>query len=119
LKYNVNYLEAYLKIEKNCAKVRHIATGFMMIKRSTIEKMQKAFPSTKYVDDISFLRENENENAYALFDCGVENGHYYSEDWMFCHRWAKMGGEIFMDVTISLTHTGIEDYRGCYLSTII
>jgi hypothetical protein len=119
LKYNVNYLDPYLKIDKNCAKVRHIATGFMMIKRGTIEKMQKAFPSTKYVDDVSFLRDNENENAYALFDCGVENGHYYSEDWMFCDRWTKMEGEIFMDVTISLTHTGIEDYRGCYLSTII
>jgi len=119
LKYNVNYLDPYLKIDKNCAKVRHIATGFMMIKRGTIEKMQKAFPSTKYVDDVSFLRGSENDNAYALFDCGVENGHYYSEDWMFCDRWAKMEGEIYVDVTISLTHTGIEDYRGCYLSTII
>jgi len=119
LRYNVNYLNNQLNIEKNLAKVKHLATGFMMIKRSVIEKMSKAFPSTKYTDDVNFLRPEENEFAYALFDCGVEEGHYFSEDWMFCHRWTKMGGSIWMDVSISLTHTGIEDYRGCYVTSIL
>jgi len=119
LKYNVNYLSTTLNIEKNMTKVKHIATGFMMIQRNVIEKMSAAFPSTKYVDDVHFLKPHENEFAYALFDCGVEEGHYFSEDWLFCHRWTKMGGSIWADISINLTHTGIEDYRGCYLSTII
>jgi hypothetical protein len=119
LRYNINYLGQYLEINNNLAKVKHLATGFMMIKRSLLTNMMKAFPSTKYTDDINFLRPNENEMAYALFDCGVEDGHYYSEDWMFCDRWSKMGGEIYVDVSINLTHTGIEDYKGCYVSTII
>jgi hypothetical protein len=119
LKYNINYKDSVLQIKNNLAEVKHIATGFMMIKRSTIEKMQKSFPSTKYIDDVNFLQGSENDNAYALFDCGVEEGHYFSEDWLFCHRWSKMGGDIYIDVTINLVHTGIEDYRGCYLSTII
>jgi len=119
LKYNVNYLSTTLNIEKNLTKVKHIATGFMMIQRNVIEKMSAAFPSTKYVDDVQFLKDNENEFAYALFDCGVEEGHYFSEDWLFCHRWTKMGGFIWADISINLTHTGIEDYRGCYLATII
>jgi hypothetical protein len=119
LRYNINYLGQYLEINNNLAKVKHLATGFMMIKRKMITNMMKAFPSTKYTDDINFLKKNENEMAYALFDCGVEDGHYYSEDWMFCDRWSKMGGEIYADVSINLTHTGVEDYRGCYVSTII
>jgi len=119
VRYNVNYLDNTLNIDKNLAKVKHIATGFMMIKRNVIEKMSKAFPSTKYVDDVNFLKSEENEFAYALFDCGVEEGHYFSEDWLFCHRWTKMGGSIWMDVSISLTHTGIEDYKGCYITSII
>ena len=119
VRYNVNYLNNTLNIEKNLAKVKHIATGFMMIKRTVIEKMSKAFPSTKYVDDVNFLKPEENEFAYALFDCGVEEGHYFSEDWLFCHRWTKMGGSIWMDVSISLTHTGIEDYKGCYITSMI
>ena len=119
VRYNVNYLNNTLNIEKNLAKVNHIATGFMMIKRTVIEKMSKAFPSTKYVDDVNFLKPEENEFAYALFDCGVEEGHYFSEDWLFCHRWTKMGGSIWMDVSIALTHTGIEDYKGCYITSMI
>ena len=119
MRYNINYLETVLKIEKNLARVRHLATGFMMFKREVIEKMSKAFPSTKYVDDVSFLQPHENEFAYALFDCGVEDGHYFSEDWLFCHRWTKMGGSIWIDVTINLTHTGIEDYNGSYLASIL
>jgi hypothetical protein len=117
--YNINYMDTVLNIEKNIAKVKHLATGFMMIRRNVIEKMSKAFPSTKYVDDVNFLKSEENDFAYALFDCGVEEGHYFSEDWLFCHRWTKMGGSIWIDVTISLTHTGIEDFRGCYIASII
>ena len=119
LRYNVNYLNNSLNIEKNLAKVKHLATGFMMIKRNVIEKMSIAFPSTKYVDDVNFLKPEENKFAYALFDCGVEEGHYFSEDWLFCHRWSKMGGTIWIDVSISLTHTGIEDYRGCYIASMV
>ena len=119
LKYNINYVNQYLEINNNLAKVKHLATGFMMIRRRLLAHMMKAFPSTKYRDDVNFLKPEENAMAYALFDCGVEEGHYYSEDWLFCHRWTKMGGDVFVDVSINLTHTGIEDYRGCYISTII
>jgi hypothetical protein len=119
LSYNLNLATNTMHIENNLTKVRHIATGFMMIKRKVIEKLQQAFPSTKYVDDIGFLQPEENKHAYALFDCGVEEGHYFSEDWLFCHRWTKMGGEIHVEVTINLNHTGPVDYRGCYLASII
>lgn len=117
--YNINYISNNLQIEGNIAKIRHLATGFMMIQRNVIEKMMKAFPSVKYNDDINFLEPAENEFAYALFDCGVEEGHYFSEDWMFCQRWTKMGGSIYLDVSINLIHTGIEDYKGSYVATIM
>ena len=119
LHYNLNLLPEGLQISNNIGRVRHIATGFMMIQRSTLEKMFQAFPSTKYTDDISFLRPEENKFAYALFDCGVEDDHYYSEDWMFCSRWSKMGGEIWVDISINLTHIGIERYVGSYMSQLV
>jgi hypothetical protein len=119
LNYNVNYLDKLLTIEENLAKVRHIATGFMMIKRTTIEKMMLGYPTTKYTDDVGFLQPNENKYAYALFDCGIEEDHYYSEDWLFCHRWAKMGGNVYLDVSINLKHSGIEDFNGSYISSIL
>jgi hypothetical protein len=120
LRYNVNYLEdGKMEVDNNIGEVRHIATGFLMIQRHVIEKMFLAFPSTKYVDDVSFLKPHENEFAYALFDCGVEDGHYMSEDWMFCSRWRKMGGNVFIDVSIDLTHIGTAKYNGAYISSLL
>lgn len=119
MRYNLNYLSSTLQIVNNLAKIKHLATGFMMIRRETIEKMSQAFPSTKYIDDVGFLSGSENDHAYALFDCGVEDGHYCSEDWMFCTRWTKMGGEVWADVTINLNHTGIEDFKGSYIASLL
>uniref|UniRef100_A0A6C0HU14 Glycosyltransferase 2-like domain-containing protein n=1 Tax=viral metagenome TaxID=1070528 RepID=A0A6C0HU14_9ZZZZ len=119
LSFNVNHLGNHLEIDDNLAKVRHIPTGFMLIQRSTIEKMHESFAETKYTDDVGFLTQEENKFAYALFECGVREGHYFSEDWMFCERWIQLGGDIWADVSISLTHTGIEDYRGSYLASLL
>ena len=63
MRYNLNYISNTLEIANNLTKVRHLATGFMMIRRDTIEKMARAFPSTKYTDDVGFLQPNENEYA--------------------------------------------------------
>jgi hypothetical protein len=118
LRYNINYISNTLEVKNNLTQVKHLATGFMLIQRQVIEKMSMAFPSTKYTDDVGFLQGDENKYAYALFDCGVEEGHYYSEDWLFCSRWTKMGGDVWIDVSINLTHTGISDYRGSFLASV-
>jgi len=119
LKYNINYIDSVLNIEANMARVKHLATGFMMFKREVIEQMGKAYPQTKYTDDVGFLSGSENNYAYALFDCGVQDNHYFSEDWMFCHRWTEMGGNIYVNVGINLVHTGNEDFNGSYLTSIL
>lgn len=117
--YNLNYLDNLLNIQQNIAKVRHIATGFMMLQRDVIVQMCREYSQTKYDDDVGFLTPEENKHAHALFDCGVEDGHYYSEDWLFCHRWTKMGNDVFVDVSVNLTHTGLADYKGCLMSSLI
>ncbi len=119
LHYNFNYLQNQNRIENNLMEIYTLATGFMMIQRSCIEKMAAAHPQCKYTDDCGFLQgEEENKYAYSLFDCAIINDHYYSEDWLFCHRWRLIGGQIFVDITIDLWHTGQEDYQGRLLSTL-
>ena len=123
LKYNFNRKESDsqtgIAVHNNIAEVRHLATGFMMIKREVIECMQKAFPSTKYTDDIGYLTSEGQKNAFALFDCSVEDGHYFSEDWMFCQRWVNMGGKIYTNVTINLNHIGVQSFQGNFLGAVI
>jgi hypothetical protein len=119
LKFNVNYLSNELTIHQNLTQVRHIATGFMMFSRNVIEKMSSHYSATKYTDDIHFLNNHENQYAYALFDCGVVDDHYLSEDWMFCNRWTSIGGSIWVDVSIDLIHTGLADYNGSYIASLL
>jgi hypothetical protein len=118
LKYNMNPLNLELHIEENIAEIRHLPTGFMMIKREVIEQMIDFYSETKYNDDIGYLNSEEDQYAYALFDTGIIEGHYLSEDWLFCERWCKIGGKVFMDVSIVLTHTGLEDYNGCFILSV-
>ena len=119
LRYNVNYLNGCLKFENGLAEVKHVATGFMMIQRPVFTKMFEEFPLEKYTDDVGCLSGSEHDFAYALFNCGVQDGHYFSEDWLFCDRWTKMGGQIWIDAGVQLVHTGIEDYEGSYIASLV
>ena len=44
---NLNYTSAHLEINENIIELKHIATGFMMIKREVIDKMIQKYPETK------------------------------------------------------------------------
>lgn len=117
--YNLNYDRTCMKIENNLLEIYTLATGFMMITRDCIAKMMKAYPEKKYIDDVGYLNGSENDFAYALFDCEIVDTHYFSEDWLFCHKWRLIGGKIYVDVTIELMHTGSEDYKGRLLSSLV
>ena len=90
----------------------------MMIKREVLEKMIEAHPEFKFWDDMGCLNKEEDRFAYTLFDCKVVDGHYFSEDWLFCHRWEEMGGSIYTDITINLTHIGTHHFQGRFLSSL-
>lgn len=119
LKYNINYLNNVLQIKNNISEVKHVANGFMMIQRDVINTLMKNYPEAKYKDDVGFLTTEENTYAYALFHCGIKDEHYLSEDWYFCDSWTKLGGSIHINVSINLTHTGNEDFKGCYISSLV
>lgn len=119
IKFNFNPVNSNnVQITRSCMEIKHLATGFMMIKRNVIESLQKAYPSTKYIDDIGFLNKEEEKNAFALFDTSVEYGHYLSEDWLFCERWKSIGGQIFADVTIELGHIGTDIFNGKIIDSL-
>jgi hypothetical protein len=41
-----------------------------------------------------------------------EDGRFLSEDYGFCRYWQKMGGKVWVDPTINLTHFGRIKYQG-------
>lgn len=95
------------------AAADYAGTGFLLIKRAALLKMIAAYPETKFKGVQSFPAAKASGNLYALFDCVIdEAGTYLSEDYAFCRRWKKLGGELWLDRTSALTHTGPYSFQG-------
>jgi hypothetical protein len=116
LDYNFVPESTQVKLVNGLIEVKYLATGFMMIKESVIKQMIEHYSQTKYIDNTSCLNKNENNYSYALFDCGVINMQYMLEDWLFCHRFKEIGGNIYADITIDLVHIGTTYFKGTTLS---
>lgn len=111
INYVIN-LKPQVTVQGDIYTVDTMGTGFLLFKRSVYEKLIKAHPETKYVDDIGLGKQFE-PMMYAIFDCVIDHrGHYLSEDWTFCRRWQAIGGEIWAHSKTLLNHVGHYEFQG-------
>ena len=101
-------------VENGLIKLHDAGTGFMMIKREAILKLIKKYPEMKYNNDVQMGGVDLKDNFYALFDTMIDpiDKRYLSEDYTFCRRWQDMGGDIWLDPSISLNHYGSFCFQG-------
>jgi|TARA_R110001592_G_scaffold104722_1_gene294697 hypothetical protein len=102
-----------VQIQDNLIKLKDAGTGFMCIKKETIQKLFDKHTDLKYVNDINV--DNKFEPfMYALFDCIIDpdSRRYLSEDYTFCRRWQEMGGDVWLDPRTALNHVGHYTFRG-------
>ena len=102
-----------IAIENGVIKLHDGATGFMMIKREAIDKMIAAYPELKYNNDLNTPPDLQ-DFFYAFFDTMIDpkDKRYLSEDYTFSRRWQDIGGDIWLDPTISLNHFGSFNFQG-------
>ena len=102
-----------IRVENGAVGVLDASTGFFLIKREVIEKMMNAYPELHYRND-SNIDPKFNKYCYALFDTILdpEDNRYLSEDYTFCRRWQKLGGEIWLDPNTKLNHIGTYTFEG-------
>ena len=93
-------------------KIRHVGFAFVLLKRCVIERLCDAYPELEYNTD-------GHGREWALFAddfTWVMEAHSLperlSEDFAFCHRWNKIGGEIWLDLHAKLIHAGRKEYTG-------
>lgn len=108
-----NREQKQIAIENGLIRLHDGATGFMMIKREVIDKMIEAYPELKYNNDLNTPPEL-NPHFYAFFDTMIDpkDKRYLSEDYTFSRRWQDIGGEIWLDPSISLNHYGSFNFQG-------
>jgi hypothetical protein len=101
-------------VENGLIKLHDAGTGFMMISREAILKMIKAYPELKYNNDVNINNADLKDHFYALFDTMIDpvDKRYLSEDYTFCRRWQEIGGDVWLDPSISLNHYGHFCFQG-------
>ena len=102
-----------LVTEGSLIKLKDAGTGFMLIKREVFEKFINNCPNIEYINDIN-IDELLSSTFYAFFDTSIdeESKRYLSEDYTFCRRWQKLGGDIWLDPNIKLNHIGHHAFSG-------
>jgi hypothetical protein len=93
---------------------KYAGTGFMMIKRSALEKMIVAYPEARYRGVHLYGAAKTGSSFYNFFDCMIEpqTGTYLSEDFAFCHRFRAIGGKVWLDTKSRLRHVGVAEFEG-------
>lgn len=113
LDFNINIAEKEQRVEANgFVRVLDSATGFMLIKRAVLERMTEHYREELYcVNDII---GQTTRDYVALFACMIDEStrRFLSEDYSFCRRYQKLGGDIWADVTTPLAHIGTMVFSG-------
>ena len=98
-----------------CLKIAGAGAGFMMLKRSVLETMRDRMPETIYTD---YAGRERPKLINGFFANVIEDGMLWSEDLTFCNRWRALGGTVWLDPNITLSHWGTYMWRGSILDQL-
>ena len=111
-----------IDLKDGVMEVTDSPTGCMLIKRSVIEKMIKAYPekaiSQKTVINGEYV---DKPNMWNFFDTIHDpiNKTFMGEDFAFCQLWTKLGGKCYAYVNDSIVHVGEHQYQGRFFDELI
>ena len=96
-------------------RVDYAGTGFWLMSRKCYADMIEAYPELGHDAGLGEFP------SYAFFDTGVrgladknttwKDRFYVSEDYDFCEKYRKIGGEVLMHTDVKLTHWGLIGYK--------
>lgn len=115
LRYVVTFEGGAPQIRGDFIRVRNAGAGFLMVRREALVKLCDAHPELRYTSTGSVHESMPAPTSarYALFDPIIdEGGGYLSEDYSFCLRWTRLGGDIWLDTKSRLQHIGHHVFRG-------
>lgn len=80
--------------------------GFLCLSREVFRKFDEKYPER--------IKSNFGRTTNAYFQLPIMDGILWGEDYMFCKEWRAMGGKIFLDPELELTHWDFKpvSYKG-------
>lgn len=97
-------------------RVSAAPAGFMLLRRSALERMRGAYPELRYQPRKGeFKGEMITAMCMMFLEAHPDGTRRIGEDIALCKRWTKIGGEIWLDPVIELGHVGRKEYRKSYV----
>ena len=100
--YNVG---KFYEIDSLLARVEHIGTAVLLLSRNAISSLVEEAKREGRV--YPFSKEATHPEHYDVFQVGVEDGVYLSEDYWVCRRLRVAGFDIFVDISVKPSHHGM------------
>lgn len=99
------------------ARATFVGAGALLIRRTAFETLMAHFPELSGVGYSPDYYPGSHPNWGFFNPIVQENGRFTSEDISFCRRWIQVGGEIWADVTGTISHVGLHSFSGSFLQT--
>lgn len=82
--------------EHGLLEVAAVPGGFMSLSKNVFEKIKEANPEKKF--------EFWGREMFCYFEMLFKDGILGGEDFLFCQSWRDLGGKVYLDPEIALTH---------------
>lgn len=107
------HIEPFGNNTEDKLEVQYLTSGCMLIEKSVIDIMTRAYPERRYTNDIDGYAGADKDMFYNFFSVEINNetNRYESEDYSFCRLWRERGGHVYVIPDISLTHYGWFGYQ--------
>jgi hypothetical protein len=97
------------------AEVLETGTGFMMIKRKTLDKYKEVYPHKSYKPDHVRTDAFDGSREIMMFfnaEIDPATKRYLSEDYLFCQEVVAFGGRVWLCPWMQLNHVGTFVFGG-------
>jgi GT2 family glycosyltransferase len=88
---------------RGLVEVSRLGTGFLRMTKKTMKELFES--SVEYID-------SKGASVRNVFEVGLLDGEFLSEDFFVCEKLKKLGYKIMLDSKINLGHEGNFTYRG-------
>ena len=99
-------------------EVEAAGTGFMLISRSVLSTMIEAHPEWKR-SGWDNMPEDARRWYHRFFHFDSDHADEPGEDYSFCWAWRALGGQVWVDPSISLVHVGEHEFGGDFTAMFI
>jgi hypothetical protein len=108
--YPINWLpkpELWADPATGLLEVADVPMGFTRMRRAMVQKIFDAYSMKAYRHHSA-----PDLECRAVFELEWNPCGFFGEDFVFCKRWRDLGGKVWIDPDLTLTHVGLKTFDG-------